>query len=125
GNIVRWANKVIMTDRVFIDNPKYERKRLIKELHELLQVDHLHFVPEQPGDFTGHSDGMVRFIDENTVVINDFKLEKEWFIGHLKLLSIIWVLTISRSHTRCMTTRATTTQTAITSTICRWKRVYL
>src|SRR5690606_27678063 len=79
GNIVRWANKVIMTDRVFIDNPKYERTRLIKELHELLQVDHLHFVPEQPGDFTGHSDGMVRFIDENTVVINDFKLEKEWF----------------------------------------------
>ena len=50
-----------------------------KELHELLQVDKLYFVPEQPGDFTGHSDGMVRFIDENTVIINDYKEEKEWF----------------------------------------------
>lgn len=79
GNITRWTNKVIMTDRVFQDNPTYERKQLIKELHELLQVDKLSFVPQQPGDFTGHSDGMVRFIDENTVVINDYKREKEWF----------------------------------------------
>lgn len=68
-----------MTDRIFIDNPTYERKQLIKELHELLQIDKLYFVPEQPGDFTGHSDGMVRFIDENTVIINDYSLEKDWF----------------------------------------------
>ena len=79
GNVTRCSNKVIMTDRVFVDNPNYERKQLIKELHELLQVDKLYFVPEQPGDFTGHSDGMVRFVDENTIVINDYKKEKKWF----------------------------------------------
>ena len=79
GNIIHFKNKVIMTDRVFKDNPAYERKQLIKCLHELLQVDQLYFVPEQPGDFTGHADGMVRFIDENTVVINDYSREKEWF----------------------------------------------
>ncbi len=79
GNVTRTTNKVIMTDRVFVDNPTYERKQIIKELHELLQVDKLYFVPEQPGDFTGHSDGMVRFINENTVVINDYQREKEWF----------------------------------------------
>ncbi|MBS0647236.1 MAG: agmatine deiminase family protein [Verrucomicrobia bacterium] len=79
GNVTRWTNKVIMTDRVFEDNPTYDRKQLIKELHELLQVDKIYFVPEQPGDFTGHSDGMVRFVDEHTVIINDYKQEKEWF----------------------------------------------
>jgi len=81
GNVTRWTNKVIMTDRVFKDNPSYERKQLIKELYDLLQVDKIYFVPEQPGDFTGHSDGMVRFVDENTVIINDYKhkKEKEWF----------------------------------------------
>ncbi|MBS1571209.1 MAG: agmatine deiminase family protein [Bacteroidetes bacterium] len=79
GNVTRWTNKVIMTDRVFKDNPNYERKQLIKELYELLKVDKLYFVPEQPGDFTGHSDGMVRFVDEHTVIINDYKQEKEEF----------------------------------------------
>jgi agmatine deiminase len=79
GNITRWKNKVIMTDRVFKDNPSYERKQLITQLYELFQIDQLYFVPEQPTDFTGHSDGMVRFIDENTVVINDYSQDKEWF----------------------------------------------
>lgn len=79
GNVTHWTNKVIMTDRVFKDNPTYERKQLIKELYELLQVDKLYFVPEQPGDFTGHSDGMVRFVNEHTVIINDLKQEKEEF----------------------------------------------
>ena len=79
GNVVRWTDKVIMTDRIFEDNPKYDRKPLIKKLHELLQVDRIFFVPEQPGDFTGHADGMVRFIDESTIVINDYRQEEEWF----------------------------------------------
>ena len=79
GNVVRSAHKAIMTDRIFGENPHYERNQLIKKLHELLQIDHLYFVPEQPGDFTGHSDGMVRFVDENTVVINDYSKEKDWF----------------------------------------------
>jgi agmatine deiminase len=79
GNVTRWTNKLIMTDRVFKDNPTYKRKQLIKELHELLQVDKIYFVPEQPGDFTGHSDGMVRFVDEHTIIINDYKQENEEF----------------------------------------------
>ena len=79
GNVVRSAHKAIMTDRIFKENPHYERKQLIKKLQELLQIDKLYFVPEQPGDFTGHSDGMVRFINEDTVVINDYNKEKDWF----------------------------------------------
>ncbi len=80
GNVVRSAHKAIMTDRIFGENPHYDRKQLIKKLHELLQIDKLYFVPEQPGDFTEHSDGMVRFINEDTVVINNYSNEKkEWF----------------------------------------------
>ncbi len=79
GNIIHWTNKVIMTDRIFKENPTFERKQLIRELYDLLQVDHIYFVPEQPNDFTGHSDGMVRFVDENTVLINDYSKEAEWF----------------------------------------------
>lgn len=79
GNIIRAKNKVIMTDRVFIDNPDYSRRNLIEKLYELLQVDKLYFIPEQPGDFTGHADGMVRFLDETTIIMNDYKNEKSEF----------------------------------------------
>jgi agmatine deiminase len=79
GNIVRSAKKVIMTDRVFVDNPNIERRQLIKELYELLEAENIYFVPVQPGDFTGHADGMLRFIDDDRIVINDYKKEKEWF----------------------------------------------
>lgn len=79
GNVVRTTDKVIMTDKVFSENPTYERKQLLKELHELFQVDKIFLVPQQPHDYTGHSDGMVRFIDEQTVIINDYSCEKDEF----------------------------------------------
>ena len=85
GNVTRTTDKVIMTDRIFIDNPTYERKQLLKELYDLFQVDKLFLVPEQPKDFTGHSDGMVRFIDEKTVIINDYKKEDEKFCKAFKI----------------------------------------
>lgn len=85
GNIVRAKNKVIMTDRIFGENPHYEPQRLISEIHELLQIDKLYFVPEQPGDFTGHADGMVRFLDDNTIIINDYKKEKSQFFKAFEL----------------------------------------
>ena len=84
GNVVRSAQKAIITERVFIDNPKIKRNKLIGRLQELLQIDKLYFIPEQPDDFTGHSDGMVRFIDENTVIINDFSNEKKSFTKAFK-----------------------------------------
>lgn len=79
GNVTRTTDKVIMTDRIFKDNPTYERKELIKELINFFEIDKLFFIPEQPHDFTGHSDGMVRFINEQTVIINDFTEDKEEF----------------------------------------------
>lgn len=85
GNIVRTKNKVIMTDRVFTENNDLSRETLISELHELLQIEKLIFIPQLPDDFTGHADGMVRFLDENTVVISNFKKEKQFFQRAFKL----------------------------------------
>lgn len=79
GNVIRAADKVILTDRVFKDNPGYERRQLLKELYELLQADHIYLVPEQLHDFTGHADGMVRFLNDDTVLINDYRHEPEAF----------------------------------------------
>lgn len=79
GNISRTTDKVIISDIIFSENPTYERKQLLKEIKDLLQVDKIYLIPQEPGDFTGHSDGMARFIDENTLIINDYSKAKEPF----------------------------------------------
>jgi len=79
GNVVRSTDKVIMCDKVFHENRYIPEKDLIKQLKELFQVDKLFFVPWDTDDFTGHADGMVRFIDSDTVLINDYSKEKPEF----------------------------------------------
>lgn len=86
GNITRSNNKVIMTTRVITENPQYSMKELTDKLTDLLQIDQLILIPEQPKDFTGHSDGMIRFIDNDTVIINDYSKEPvKDFQLHLKI----------------------------------------
>jgi agmatine deiminase len=79
GNVVRWRDKVILCDKVFSENPGTSKKLLIRELEELFEVEKLIFIPQHPNDFTGHADGLIRFYDGNTVVINDLKNEKDQF----------------------------------------------
>lgn len=72
GNVVRAKDTVIMCDKVFHENPKIPPKELIKKLRNLFEIDNLFFIPwDSENDFTGHADGMVRFIDEHTVFINE------------------------------------------------------
>lgn len=79
GNVIRTTDEVIMCNKVFKENPRIPEKQLIKALQNLLQVDRLIFIPRHPADFTGHADGMVRFLDGNTVLINDYSKEKPDF----------------------------------------------
>jgi len=66
-----------MTDKIFKENPGIEERQLIKDLQNLFEVDKLFFVPKDPADFTGHADGMVRFVDEDTVLINKYQANYE------------------------------------------------
>ena len=77
GNVIRTNNKVIMTTRVIEENPQYSVKQLTDKITDLLGIDQLILIPTQPDDFTGHSDGMVRFLDENTILLNDYSKEPD------------------------------------------------
>jgi agmatine deiminase len=79
GNISRTTDKVVMCDKVFHENKHISERDLIKQLKTLFEVDKLFFVPWDTNDFTGHADGMVRFIDGNTVLINDYSKENPEF----------------------------------------------
>jgi agmatine deiminase len=66
GNVVKSKGRVILCDKIFRENPQFPERMLIKKLDKVI------FLPTQKSDFTGHADGMVRFIDEETVLINTY-----------------------------------------------------
>jgi agmatine deiminase len=72
GNIVKGKDKVIITTQVFKDNPGWKEHVLITEIKNILRVNQIIVIPREPGDITGHADGLVRFIDENTVFVNQY-----------------------------------------------------
>ena len=74
GNLTFYDNKVIITDRVFKDNPTHQRTDLLDNLMELLEADEFRIIPALPYDITGHADGMVKLISRDTVLLNDFRL---------------------------------------------------
>ena len=81
GNVTRWNDSVILCEKVFFENEELEEDDLIEELleHFNVQEEKLFFVPWDENDFTGHADGMVRFVDANTLLVNDYSQETEEF----------------------------------------------
>lgn len=79
GNVIRNNNKVIMCDKIFLENPEIEFNKLIKQLEILFQVDKIIFIPTHPSDKIGHADGILRFYDEQTVLLNQFSNEDRKF----------------------------------------------
>lgn len=62
----------IVTERVFEDNHWYDRQDLSKKLKATLRLETLIVIPVEPGDETGHVDGVVRFVSETQVVMNAY-----------------------------------------------------
>ncbi len=87
GNVVNWSDRAIVMDRVFSENPKYtDRNKLISEIEKLLEVEVI-VIPQINSDLTGHADGLVRFVDRDTLVGNDREREyKYWKNGINKVL---------------------------------------
>lgn len=71
GNVVFSPSKekVIISDRVYSENPSWHKTELTAKLAKLLEANVI-IIPSLKSDMTGHADGMVRFVDENTVVAN-------------------------------------------------------
>jgi len=73
GNVVKSENAIILTDKVVWENKRhYSEKQLIKELHDLFEVDKVVLIPWDEECEYGHADGMLRFINNETVLISGF-----------------------------------------------------
>ena len=89
GNVVKSDNCVIMTDKIVIENKhKYNKEQLLAKLRELFEVDKVVLIPWDHGERYGHADGMVRFIDNETVLLQGYyntrkDLFKDDFLDYL------------------------------------------
>jgi agmatine deiminase len=72
GNVVTSGRTSIVTDKIYKENPGWGRSQLRDTLQEVLHVDQLIVIPREPYDPIGHADGIVRFLDEATVLVNDY-----------------------------------------------------
>lgn len=81
GNCQRWKDLAFITDIVFKHNPTIEKKKLIAQLEKLLQAKVI-FVPVEPGDDLGHTDGILTPVpggptDKCMLLINDYSSMKQ------------------------------------------------
>ncbi len=72
GNVISCGDKVIMTDKIFRENPHYDHDTLIDKLSQLLEAE-IVLIPEDNFDEYGHADGMVRYMGEGRVLLNNFR----------------------------------------------------
>ena len=75
GNVLICDGRAILSDRIFSENPEKDKEKLKNELSKLLECEII-IIPalkSQNEDFTGHVDGMVRFVDRNTIIGNERK----------------------------------------------------
>ncbi|RTQ52290.1 hypothetical protein EJV47_04515 [Hymenobacter gummosus] len=79
GNVVWVGQRVVLTDRVFSDNAGLAEREVRRRLLEELQAEELIIVPTHPQDFTGHVDGMLFPVDEQTVLLSAYSRERPAF----------------------------------------------
>jgi hypothetical protein len=72
GNVVASSTRVILTAQVYWENPEYDRPALRQALARVFQAECI-LVCGDPDDVFGHADGVVQFLDEGRVVVNDYR----------------------------------------------------
>lgn len=71
GNMIRCNDKMIMTDKVFRENPQYTSGRLTDQLERLFNLECV-YIPWDTAEPFGHTDGMVRHLGKNKILLNNY-----------------------------------------------------
>ena len=86
GNVLICDGKAILSNRIFSENSNWDKEKLVNELSKLLECEII-IIPAENDDMTGHADGMVRFINRNTILGNKLADEyKYWREGMEKVI---------------------------------------
>lgn len=71
GNVIKCDGCVIMTEKVFKENPYHARNTLVDELERLFESE-IVFIPWDKYDKYGHADGMVRYAGGGKVLMTNY-----------------------------------------------------
>jgi len=78
GNIVdNNKGRIILTDKVLERNPSLSRSQIISKLKSELGATEVAIIPMDE-EYLGHSDGMVMFTDDNTILMNDYNEDPDF-----------------------------------------------
>lgn len=72
GNIVKAGNKVIMTEKVFAENSNISEKWLKQKIRKHLDCEVI-FIPWDKNEKYGHSDGILKPIDDETILLTNYQ----------------------------------------------------
>ena len=86
GNVLICDGRAILSNRIFSENSNWDKEKLVNELSKLLECEII-IIPAENDDMTGHADGMVSFVNRNTILGNKLADEyKYWREGMEKVI---------------------------------------
>ena len=71
GNVVKCGNKVVMTEKVFVENKEMSRNEVQRLLDEAFQCE-IVFLPWDKRERYGHSDGIIHYLGDNRVLMTNY-----------------------------------------------------
>ena len=71
GNVVKCGNKIVMTEKVFVENTERSRNEVQQLLEKAFQCE-IVFLPWDKREKYGHSDGIIHYLGENCVLMTNY-----------------------------------------------------
>ena len=71
GNVVKCGNKVVMTDKVFVENKDKTPQEVQRQIEEAFQCEVV-FLPWDRNEEYGHSDGIIHCLGDNRVLMTNY-----------------------------------------------------
>ncbi len=86
GNVVKCGNKVVMTEKVFVENNDRSRNEVHRLLEEAFLCD-IVFLPWDENEKCGHSDGIIHYVGDNRVLLTNYDdIDKTFAQAFLRIL---------------------------------------
>lgn len=86
GNVVKCGNKIVMTEKVFVENKEMPRNEVQRLLEEAFQCE-IVFLPWDKREEYGHSDGIIHYLGDNRVLMTNYgDFDKSFAQDFLRIL---------------------------------------